>query len=193
MKRGKTIVKLKNRRGASMTLALMLLLVASMSTAVILAASVNAVKSVRNFRDTKQKMYTLQSALIAVRNEITGKTVVIEGEKLTVEPENPGDPLSAYLRKAVPAAKNQMNQAEDLSGSFTVKTKTAAEMQNLFPAVGVSLMMEPCADNYMDNGYDITLRCTLDDAESVEVVLTATQQTQEGSIKLSWMPKEQES
>ncbi|MBO6214781.1 MAG: hypothetical protein J6N76_04505, partial [Lachnospiraceae bacterium] len=70
--------KLHNRSGASLSYALLFLLVATMVSMVIINASVTSAKSVQNERDSRQAQLTLNSAAKLIREELYGTTVRYE-------------------------------------------------------------------------------------------------------------------
>ena len=69
--------KLRSRKGASLTIALMLLLVTSTVTAVVLASAVTTAKREKSRKDTQQAMLTLQSAITRVRDQYKESTATI--------------------------------------------------------------------------------------------------------------------
>ena len=69
--------KLRSRKGASLTIALMLLLVTSTVTAVVLASAVTTAKREKSRKDTQQALLTLQSAITMVRDQYRESTATI--------------------------------------------------------------------------------------------------------------------
>ena len=178
MGRNKVITKLKSRVGASLSLALLLLLIASMTTALVLSSAVSSAKSVRNARDSKQNMLTLQSALLLFRDDILRATVTVkENNTVTVSGCTISN-VQEYLKKAVPAARGLSQSEDDLSSSFVIQAGVTA--RTTFPPVCLTLAMKPYIDDPFsvdfDQSYSISISCSFQNdsgtgGEIMELVL----------------------
>ena len=102
--------KITNSGGVSFLFALLFILTAAMVSAVLIAASLSAVKRIRNDRDITRDNLTLTSAAQLVRDEMLETTVT---ETVITEIDQTG--------------KTLVNTTIDASGTFGGELKTAVE------------------------------------------------------------------
>ena len=79
--------KLRNERGASILMALVLLLLASMVSAVILSAATSAARRIRNDREAQQDYLTVSSAAEMIRDSIQADRYYRKVTVTTYQPE----------------------------------------------------------------------------------------------------------
>ena len=175
--------KLRSRRGASLTLALMLLLVTSMVAAVVLASAVTTAKRVRSRKDTQQSLLTLQSAVTTIRDQFPASEAEItetrQGDGLpsisvrfTSGPLSDAEhPLAEKAKKALREAyepnvygiSNESPAVLDPNG-FTVRSQVGEEaLQDVNVYITMLGNNHDSEEGYMD--FQIELLCSVNGGE----------------------------
>jgi len=178
--------KLGSRRGATMALALLLLMIASMVTAVVLTSAVTTAKRMKARKDTQQALLTLQSAVTMVRDQYTESTAEIVETRvqggvptysvkfiagpLKTAATGTQHPLSAASLEALRTAyttdcSDADNPPKPIAvGSFGVSAVVGEEtLENSNVAISMLGNKHGKEESYMD--YQIELICSIDGRE----------------------------
>lgn len=129
--------KLRSRRGASITFALLLFLVCAMVSSVAIVAGTAAVGRVSNMAEADQRYYAVTSAVELLKSEmLNGKKVIVTLDKTSgdIETEYEGESLGLgedTLSKAIAAQLIQAMQSGDITKNYTLGPSGAIENARL--------------------------------------------------------------